>query len=78
MRTRTMVSGILLDSAGGISRIDTYHGSIFIPLVVNAAGIWVPYIGKMVNFLIGSSRQFADMDTTVDVHLLKPMESGFL
>jgi hypothetical protein len=44
----------------------------------NAAGIWVSYIGKMFNFLIGSSRQFADMDTTVDVHLLMPMESGFL
>jgi glycine/D-amino acid oxidase-like deaminating enzyme len=25
------------------------------------------------NFLIGSSRQFADMDTTVDVHVLKAM-----
>jgi hypothetical protein len=51
-----MVSGILLDSAGGISRVDTGHGSIFTLRVVNAAGICVPYIGKKVNFLIGSSR----------------------
>ena len=73
-----MVSGNRLDSAGGISRVDTGHGSIFTLRVVSAAGICMPYIGKKVNFLIGSSRYFADMDAAVDVHLLKPMESGFL
>ena len=138
MRTRTTVTGIRLDSAGGVCRVDTDQGSILTPRVVNAAGIWASNIGKMIgmdipvkprqgqilvsertfqvarraviefgylmakfgkggyqrnitpemekygiafvfeptsagNFLIGSSRQFADEDTTVNVHLLKAM-----
>jgi glycine/D-amino acid oxidase-like deaminating enzyme len=44
MRTRTAVTGIRLDSAGGISRVDTDQGSIFTPRVVNAARIWAPHI----------------------------------
>jgi sarcosine oxidase subunit beta len=138
MRTGTTVTGIRLDAGGGICRVDTDQGSIDTPRVVNAAGVWAPHIGKMIdmdipvkprkgqilvsertfqvarraviefgylmakfgkggyqrritpemqkygiafvfeptgagNFLIGSSRQFADMDTTVDVQLLKAM-----
>ena len=138
MQTRTTVTGIRLDSAGGICRVDTDQGSILTPRVVNAAGIWASNIGKMIgmdipvkprqgqilvsertfqvarraviefgylmakfgkgdyqrnitpemekygiafvfeptsagNFLIGSSRQFADEDTAVNVHLLKAM-----
>ena len=138
MQTRTTVTGIRLDSAGGVCRVDTDQGSILTPRVVNAAGIWASNIGKMIgmdipvkprqgqilvsertfqvarraviefgylmakfgkgdyqrnitpemekygiafvfeptsagNFLIGSSRQFAEEDTTVNVHLLKAM-----
>ncbi|MBI5592136.1 MAG: FAD-binding oxidoreductase [Deltaproteobacteria bacterium] len=138
MRTYTTVTGIRLDSSGGICGVDTDCGSILTPRIVNAAGIWAPHIGKMIdldipvkprkgqvlvsertfqvarrtviefgylmakfgkgdyqrritpemekygiafvfeptdagNFLIGSSRQFTDTDTTVDVHVLKAM-----
>jgi glycine/D-amino acid oxidase-like deaminating enzyme len=138
MRTGTTVTGIRLDAKGGICRVDTDQGNIFTPRVVNAAGVWAPVIGKMIdmdipvmprkgqllvterthrvasraviefgylmakfgngdyqrritpemnkygiafvleptgagNFLVGSSRQFADLDTAVDVRVLKAM-----
>lgn len=81
IHTWTEVTAITKDPKTGEFKISTNSGQIFARNIVNAAGVWAPYIGKMVNLdipvvprkghLIVASRQ-------VPVGLRKVMEFGYL
>lgn len=78
---RTEVKSLKRDQAIGIFRLETGAGQVTARQVVNAAGVWAPYIGQMVGLdipilprkghLIVASRQ-------MPVGIRKVMEFGYL
>lgn len=49
IRTRTTVTGIRRDAGGRVCEVMTDQGGIPTPRVVDAAGVWAPVIGRMVD-----------------------------
>ncbi|WP_312112278.1 NAD(P)/FAD-dependent oxidoreductase [Brevibacillus reuszeri] len=78
---RTEVKAVTRDQASGIFHVETGVGRVTAKQVVNAAGVWAPYIGQMVGLdipilprkghLIVASRQ-------MPVGIRKVMEFGYL
>ncbi|MFP3392641.1 NAD(P)/FAD-dependent oxidoreductase [Brevibacillus sp. SIMBA_040] len=78
---RSEVKAVTRDQASGIFQVETGAGRVTAKQVVNAAGVWAPYIGQMVGLdipilprkghLIVASRQ-------MPVGIRKVMEFGYL
>ncbi|HBV88555.1 FAD-binding oxidoreductase [Desulfosporosinus sp.] len=79
--TYTSVTGIGLNSDGSVGKVITDKGEILTKNVVNAAGIWAPEIGAMVNLKIPikpRQGQILVAERTFPVARRKVVEFGYL
>jgi len=79
--THNAVLDIKRDRNGGIARVITQQEEIITPQVVNAAGIWAPFIGKMVGLDIPIRPRQGQMlvsERTFPVGPRKVMEFGYM
>jgi len=79
--THTTVQNIKLDNKGQIECVITDNGNIKAPVVVNAAGVWAPQIGRMVGLDIPikpRQGQLLVAERTATVARRKVMEFGYM
>jgi sarcosine oxidase subunit beta len=79
--TRSAVRNIKLDNNGQTESVVTDSGSINTPVVVNAAGIWAPQIGRMVGLDIPikpRQGQLLVAERTATIARRKVMEFGYM
>ena len=79
--THNAVIDIKRDTNGSIARVITQQEEIITPQVVNAAGIWAPFIGKMVGLDIPIRPRQGQMlvsERTFPVGPRKVMEFGYM
>ena len=79
--THTTVQNIKLDNKGQIECVITDNATIKTPVVVNAAGIWAPRIGRMVGLDIPikpRQGQLLVAERTATVARRKVMEFGYM
>jgi sarcosine oxidase subunit beta len=79
--THNAVLDIKRDRKGSIARVITQQEEIITPQVVNAAGIWAPFIGKMVGLDIPIRPRQGQMlvsERTFPVGPRKVMEFGYM
>jgi len=79
--THNAVLDIKRDRSGSIARVITQQEEIITPQVVNAAGIWAPFIGKMVGLDIPIRPRQGQMlvsERTFPVGPRKVMEFGYM
>ncbi len=79
--TGTTVTGIRRTPAGEVEGVVTDRGDVSAPVVVNAAGVWAPAIGRMVGIDIPVSPrqgQILVTERTFSITHRKMMEFGYL
>lgn len=77
----TTVTGIRLDKKGKVEAVETDKGVLTTKNVVNCAGVWAPYIGKMVSIdipILPRQGQLLVAEKTFPVGKRKIMEFGYM